>query len=236
MNIEAYNLKINDIKVSVANPRKVFNKESLEELAGTIKTHGIIQPLSVRLIKGETDKYEIIDGERRYRAAIIANLAEIPCVVDSTSTDDDAEEMRLIANLQREDLTPIDEALGFKAYAERHRKANPKITDEEIAKRLGKSRTRFSQIAKLAELPEEIHIYFREPNGIFLLEQTHGEVLFRYFKDDNASITKYATIAYNEQLKRRELEERIKAELEPEKVKPKHNFAKDAEAFCRTQC
>ncbi|RKJ61530.1 ParB/RepB/Spo0J family partition protein [Butyricicoccus sp. 1XD8-22] len=138
------------IQKLVANPyqpRKLFDDEAIEELAQSIKEHGIIQPIVVRK-KGS--KYEIVVGERRYRAAKLANLEEVPAIVKEMS-DEQMMEVAILENLQREDLTPIEEAEAYQSLIE---KLN--FTQEDLAKRLGKSRPHITNHIRLLQLPEEV--------------------------------------------------------------------------------
>ncbi len=125
--------------------RKVFIEESLEELAASIRLHGILQPIVVREIGG---KYKIIAGERRYRAAKIAGLEKVPVIV-RTLSDREAAELALIENLQREDLNPVDEARGYETLI-----STFKITQEEAADRVGKSRPAVANALRLLKLPD----------------------------------------------------------------------------------
>ncbi len=146
---EAYfECPVDDILPSREQPRKLFNKESLEELAASIQEQGIIQPLIVRRVEG--GKYELIAGERRLKAAKLAGLQRVPVVVNQ-AVPERVFELALIENIQREDLNPIEEAL---AYRELQEKSG--LTHEEIATRVGKDRTSVSNSLRLLGLPEEI--------------------------------------------------------------------------------
>ena len=127
-------------------PRKIFNQDSLKELAESIKAQGIIQPILVRMVS--SDQYEIVAGERRWQAAKMANLKEVPVVIKDIS-DSTALAMALIENIQREDLNVIEEARGIKRLIDEF-----KITHEEAAEALGKSRTAVSNILRLLNLCE----------------------------------------------------------------------------------
>ena len=127
-------------------PRKIFNQDSLKELAESIKTQGIIQPILVRMIS--SDQYEIVAGERRWQAAKMVNLKEVPVVIKDIS-DSTALAMALIENIQREDLNVIEEARGIKRLIDEF-----KITHEEAAGAVGKSRTAVSNILRLLNLCE----------------------------------------------------------------------------------
>lgn len=139
---------IDDIVPSREQPRKLFNKESLEELAASIQEQGIIQPLIVRRIEG--GKYELIAGERRIKAAKLAGLRQVPVVVNQ-AVSERVFELALIENIQREDLNPIEEALAYRELQEKYG-----LTHEEIATRVGKDRTSVSNSMRLLGLPEEI--------------------------------------------------------------------------------
>lgn len=139
-----------DLQKLVVNPfqpRKTFDNEAIEELAQSIKEHGIIQPIVVRK-KGK--KYEIVVGERRFRAAKLANLGEIPAIIRDL-TENQMMELAILENLQREDLTPIEEAEAYQSLIE---KLN--FTQEELAKRLGKSRPYITNHLRLLQLPDEV--------------------------------------------------------------------------------
>lgn len=127
-------------------PRKVFEADAIEEMKQSIKQHGILQPLIVRKsIRG----YEIVVGERRYRAAKEANLETIPAIVKEL-TDEDMMEIALLENIQREDLTPVEEANAY------HKLINELgVTQDQLAKRLGKSRSHIANLVRLLSLPNE---------------------------------------------------------------------------------
>ena len=127
-------------------PRKIFNQDSLKELAESIKAQGIIQPILVRMVS--SDQYEIVAGERRWQAAKMANLKEVPVVIKDIP-DSTALAMALIENIQREDLNVIEEARGIKRLIDEF-----KITHEEAAEAVGKSRTAVSNILRLLNLCE----------------------------------------------------------------------------------
>lgn len=139
---------IDDILPSRGQPRKIFSKQALEELAASIQEQGVIQPLIVRRMEG--GKYELIAGERRLRAAKLAGLASVPVVVSSAAPEQ-VLELALIENIQREDLNPIEEALAYKELGDRYR-----FTQEEIARRVGKERSSITNALRLLTLPEEI--------------------------------------------------------------------------------
>lgn len=140
-------ININDIKPNENQPRKTFDPEKIEDLANSIKEHGVIQPLVVR--KAENG-YEIVAGERRWRAAREAGLIEVPCVVREL-TDEQNMLFAIIENMQREDLNPIEEAEGLQRMI-----TNFGMTQSEISKSVGKSRPYITNSLRLLKLPEEI--------------------------------------------------------------------------------
>ena len=138
---------ISDIVITGWNPRKSFDEKALEELAASIKEHGILEPLVVRQVNGS---YELVAGERRLRAAKLAGLDKVPVVVKELS-DQEVREIMLLENLQREDLNPIEEALALKALLE-----EGNITQAELGKRLGKSQAWVANRLRLLEAPEPL--------------------------------------------------------------------------------
>ena len=146
-------IPIEFIKPNPRNPRRSFSDAELAELAASIKQHGVIQPIVVRPVKGSQDRYEIIAGERRWRASQIAGLHEVP-VVPIEVGDSDALEIAIIENVQREDLNAIEEALGYQALAGEFSR-----TQEEIAKIVGKSRSHVANTMRLLKLPDGVQDY-----------------------------------------------------------------------------
>ena len=141
-------LPINDIEPNRDQPRKIFDEEALGELAKSIADHGVIQPLLVRPM---TDgSYQLIAGERRWRASRMAGLTEVPVVIREMS-DSEAMELALVENLQREDLNPIEEARGFQLLMETYA-----LTQEQAASRVGKSRPAVANAMRLLLLPDDV--------------------------------------------------------------------------------
>jgi ParB family chromosome partitioning protein len=138
------------IKANPRNPRRTFTDAELGELSDSIKQHGVIQPIVVRPVKGSADRYEIIAGERRWRAAQRAGLHEVPIVPVDVS-DALALEIAIVENVQREDLNPLEEAQGYQALA-----AEFKRSQEEIAKIVGKSRSHVANMMRLIKLPDDV--------------------------------------------------------------------------------
>jgi ParB family chromosome partitioning protein len=143
------NVAIDQISPNPYQPRKTFNDASIEELARSVREHGIIQPLVVTRI-GD-NKYRLIAGERRFRAAQKAGLDTVPVVIKETMTDGDVLQVALIENIQREDLNPIEEAY---AYHQLHEEFA--LTQEEISKRVGKERSTVANFLRLLRLPDSV--------------------------------------------------------------------------------
>lgn len=141
------NLHLKSIQPNPYQPRKIFDDEAIQELCDSIKEHGILQPIIVRK-KGTL--YEIVAGERRFRAAKFAGLDEIPAIVRDL-TDEETMELAILENLQREDLTPIEEAEAYSKLM-----GNLKFTQEQLALRLGKSRSHIANHIRLLGLPEKV--------------------------------------------------------------------------------
>ena len=140
---------IDQISPNPYQPRKTFNEASIEELARSVREHGIVQPLVVTRI-GD-NKYRLVAGERRFRAAQKAGLEVVPVVVKETMTDSDTLQIALIENIQREDLNPIEEAY---AYHQLHEEFG--LTQEEISKRVGKERSTVANFLRLIKLPDAV--------------------------------------------------------------------------------
>ena len=134
-------------------PRKTFDAERLEELAASIKRHGMVQPIIVRPNEG---RYTIVAGERRYRAARIAGLKTVPVIV-KTFDEEQVHEIALVENLQRESLNPIEEAAAIKFLMQQH-----DLTQEEVSSRLGKSRPAIANALRLLTLPEGVQEYVKD--------------------------------------------------------------------------
>jgi ParB family chromosome partitioning protein len=131
-------------------PRAHFETESLEELAASIKKNGVMQPILVRPSEKQSGKYEIIAGERRFRAAKLAKLDEVPVLVRAIN-DQQALEMALVENIQRQDLSPLEEALGYERLIEEF-----KYTQEKLASTIGKSRSHIANTIRLLSLPDAV--------------------------------------------------------------------------------
>lgn len=141
-------LKISEIEPNRAQPRREFDEKALAELADSISQHGVLQPLLVRpLLDGG---YQIVAGERRWRASRMAGLTEVPVVIRELS-DGETMELALIENLQREDLTPVEEAMGYQQLMDKY-----SLTQDEVSRAVGKSRPAVANALRLLNLPEEV--------------------------------------------------------------------------------
>lgn len=146
----ASTLRISCIEPRSSQPRKDFEHEALEQLAESIATYGVLQPIIVRENPNSEGNYEIIAGERRWRAAKMAGLNEIPAVI-LDGDDLKAAQVALIENIQREDLNPVEEAFGYQALID-----NFDLTQEEVSKQVGKSRSAIANMLRLIDLPDEV--------------------------------------------------------------------------------
>ena len=144
-------ISLKKIRAGVYQPRQNFEETELQDLADSIKEHGVIQPIILR--KTDEDFYEIIAGERRFRASKIANLTEIPAIVRKFS-DNDALEIAIIENVQRSDLSPTEEARGYQRLMKEF-----SYTQEVVSKKVGKSRAHIANLLRLLTLPEKVREY-----------------------------------------------------------------------------
>jgi ParB family chromosome partitioning protein len=148
-------IPIEFLRPNPRNPRQTFVETDLTELTASIKERGIIQPILVRAVRGANDAYEIIAGERRWRAAQRAGLHDVPVVV-TEATDEQSLEFAIIENVQRSDLNAIEEAMGYEALANEF-----KHSQEDIAQIVGKSRSHVANTLRLLKLPEPVKAYVR---------------------------------------------------------------------------
>ncbi|MEI8241642.1 MAG: ParB/RepB/Spo0J family partition protein [bacterium] len=158
-------LPVADISRSTWQPRQTFDEAALKDLTDSIKTHGVIQPLICR--RGAAGGYELIAGERRLRAAMLAGLGQVPVILIEAA-DRDAAEMAIIENIQREDLNAIEEAEGYRTLAEKFG-----LTQQDVADRVGKARASVANAMRLLELPDEV----KQLIGATLLSSGHAKVL-----------------------------------------------------------
>jgi len=189
------NIEIKSIYPNKNQPRKNFDEESLKLLVESIKTYGVLQP--VILNKDEQDKFMIIAGERRYRASIKAGLEVIPAIVKEISMRE-VMEIALIENLQRENLSPVEEGIGYKTLQETYN-----LTHEEISKVLGKSRSHISNMLRLLNLHSEILDLINDKK----LSAGHGKVIL--FFDDKEKQLEVAKTVIEKNLSVKETEKLI---------------------------
>lgn len=196
------NIKLDELRSNPYQPRKTFDEEALQELSDSIKEHGVFQPIIVKKgIKG----YEIIAGERRVKASIMAGLKEIPAIVRDFN-DQEMMEIALLENLQRENLTAIEEANAYKKLQE-----NLNITQEELAKRLGKSRSHITNMLGLLSLPDDIQKDVQEKNISMaharvlskLENKEQQENLVKKIKDKKISVHELENMTSNEKYERK---------------------------------
>ena len=186
-------------------PRKNFDPEKLQELSDSIRQYGVLQPL---LVQKEKDYYKIIAGERRWRAARLAGLTEIPVIVKEF-TPQDSMAVSLIENLQRQNLNPMEESMAYQKLLTEF-----SMTQEQIAEKLGKSRSAIANSLRLQNLPEAVQKSISEG----MISMGHAKVLLGL--DDKAEQTRLAVRIIGEKLSVRELEQ-ILAEKKPTKAKKK---------------
>ncbi|HBM4071780.1 TPA: ParB/RepB/Spo0J family partition protein [Listeria innocua] len=158
------NIAINEIKPNPYQPRKIFDTKAINELRDSIKIHGVLQPI---ILRNAEKGYEIVVGERRFRAAKEAKLKEIPAVVRDL-TEEEMMELSVIENLQREDLSPLEEAESYQFLMKKLG-----LTQAKLAERVGKSRPYIANFVRLLTLPEEVQVMLRDGS----LSAGHGRVL-----------------------------------------------------------
>lgn len=208
-------LKLTEIEPNRAQPRKDFNEEALAQLADSIRTHGVIQPLLVR--PKANGSYQLIAGERRWRAARMAGLSEVPVVIREMENSE-AAELSLIENLQREDLNPMEEALGYQELMEQYG-----MTQEQVAQRMGKSRSAVANALRLSGLPQNVQKMVR--NGSLSAGQARSILAFGTEERMNA----VAEETVKKGLTVRELERLAKKADKPESAsKQKQLFSRDS--------
>ena len=202
-------IDINDIKPNKDQPRKTFNEEKLKDLANSIKENGVIQPLIIRKAQ---NGYELVAGERRWRAARIAEIKKVPCIIRNF---DEKQNMivAIIENMQRENLDPIEEALGLNEMIKRF-----EFTQEQVSNALGKSRAYIANSLRLLKLPEKIQNMIIEGR----ISAAHGRTIIT-IKDENKQIEVCDKIIRNGLSVRaaERLTEKIKDDARPERKKRK---------------
>ena len=216
-------LKLSLIDPKSDQPRKNFDKESLEELAESIAQNGLLQPILVR--EYGSGRYQIIAGERRFRASKIAGLTEIPSII-LDKDDKMVAEIALIENIQRENLNPIEEAMAFRALAEEYG-----LTQEELAEKVGKSRSAIANSTRLLDLPEEV--LEMVANGD--ISAGHGRTLLGVKNRENMLLLANKTVEFDFSV--RQLEEEVKkinkmkpvVEVEETEILPLVDYFKEME-------
>ncbi len=208
-------LKINQIEPNREQPRKKFDEEGLQELAESIRQYGVLQPL---IVQEKGDYYEIIAGERRWRAAKIAGLKEIPVMI-RTMTNQEMVEISLIENIQRENLNPIEEAMAFKRLLTEFG-----LKQEEVAERVSKSRTAVTNSMRLLKLDERVQQMVIDE----MLTTGHARALLAI--EDSESQFQMANKVFNEKLSVRDVEKLVK-NLERAKPKKKEEDSQQKAIF-----
>ncbi len=196
-------LKISEIEPNREQPRKEFDEKALSELAESISKHGLLQPLLVRPLT--LGGYQIVAGERRYRACRMAGITEVPVIIRELS-DTETMEIALIENLQREDLTPLEEAQGYRVLMDEHG-----FSQEEVAKSVGKSRPAIANSLRLLKLPESISEYLKDE------KITAGHARALLMLDDEALMKELAEEIINKDLSVRQVEKICKKNPKPQK-------------------
>lgn len=199
-------MKINDVEPNREQPRKKFEEDALLELADSIKQFGVIQPLIVQKRK---DYYEIIAGERRWRAAKLAGLKEVPVIVKDY-TEQEIVEISLIENIQRENLNPIEEAMAYKKLLEEFN-----LKQDEVAEKVSKSRTAVTNSMRLLKLDERVQEMIVDD----MISTGHARALLAI--DEKEQQYELANRIFDEKLSVRETEKLVKEIKNPKKVKEK---------------
>lgn len=222
-------LRLSDIEPNKNQPRKSFDNDALKQLADSIAEHGVIQPLIVRSLPG--GNYVIIAGERRWRAAKMAGLSEIPVVIRDDISDEQAAQIAMIENLQRENLNPIEEALGYKEIIDKYG-----LTQDKLARALGKARSSIANSLGLLSMPNGVQELLRQG----LLSAGHCKAL-KKVKDD-ALMIELAHKAANGELSVRQVEQIAKREAEhsnaeekSREIKPRLSYYTEVEASLTEQ-
>ena len=209
-------MKISMIEPNREQPRKKFDEDALQELSESIKQYGILQPL---LVSDKKDYYEIVAGERRWRAAKLAGLKEVPVIVKDFS-EQELVEISLIENIQREDLNPVEEAMAYKRLIDEFH-----LKQDEIAERVGKSRTAVTNAMRLLKLSEKVQQMLIDE----MITAGHARAILSIAdKEKQESI---AMKVFDEKLSVRETEALVKRMLEPPKTAKKSKFSSAEDAI-----
>ena len=209
-------VKISKVEPNREQPRKKFDEDALLELSESIKMYGVLQPL---LVSDKKDYYEIVAGERRWRAAKMAGLKEVPVVIKEFS-DQEIVEISLIENIQREDLNPVEEAMAYKRLIDEFH-----LKQDEIAERVGKSRTAVTNAMRLLKLSEKVQQMLIDE----MITAGHARAILSIAdKEKQESI---AMKVFDEKLSVRETEALVKRMLEPPKTAKKSKFSSAEDAI-----
>ena len=218
-------LRVSEVEPKKGQPRKIFDTEALEALSESIKKYGVLQPVTVRPLAN--GNYQIVAGERRWRAARMAGLSEIPVTVIEAD-DEKAASVALVENIQRSDLSPVEEAAAYQALIE-----DFGLTHEEISKRVGKSRAQISNVIRVLDLPDEV-----------LKMLSDGEITLGHAKvllsaGDGAAAVKAARFVVEKELSVRETERLVKKltnerEPKPPKILPAVDYDRELENAVRS--
>jgi len=211
-------LNINQVEPNPNQPRKRFNEDKLQELADSIKVHGIIQPL---VVQKENDRYIIIAGERRWRAARLAGVKEVPVVIRDF-TEQELYEVALIENIQRQDLDPIEEAMAYSNLIKEHH-----LTQDEVAERVSKSRVTITNSLRLLKLDPRVQQMVIDE----LLTGGHARTLISI--EDPEEQYNLANRIFDEKLSVRETEKLVKKILHPKTTVPEEPVNEADEAIYR---
>lgn len=221
-------LNIESVRPNPYQPRKQFSKASLEELCESIKQYGVIQPINVRKIT--SNHYELVAGERRLRAATMAGLTEIPAIIVNV-TDNDSAVMALIENLQREDLTYMEEAEGYNNLINEHG-----FTQEELAHKIGKSQSTIANKIRLLKLPPMVKKMLQDNN----LTERHARALLKLHDEQlQLKVLKHVcekgmNVKKTEELVERAIERFTRQEKEKTSEKKFTRAIKDIRIFINT--
>ena len=210
-------LKISLVDPKSDQPRKYFDKDALEQLAASITENGLLQPILVREY-GE-GRYQIIAGERRFRASKLAGLSEIPAIV-LDKDDKKAAEIALIENVQREDLNPVEEAMAYRALMDEY-----ELTQEELSEKVGKSRSAIANTTRLLDLPDEILTLVASKT----LSAGHARTLLGVKDREDMILLAQRTVEYDFSV--RQLEEEVKRANKPKKPEPEEEIIPAVDYF-----
>jgi ParB family chromosome partitioning protein len=209
-------IDVNQLKRGAYQPRRFIDEQDLQELAASIKKHGVMQPIVIRPIESAETPYEIIAGERRWRAAQLAGLTEIPAIVRDL-TDQVAIALALIENIQRQDLNPVDQALALQRFHDEFG-----LSHQEIADTVGKARTTVSNLLRLLSLDDEIKNLMQQG----LLDMGHARAILTLKAKDQLQIAK---MVIDRNLSVRQTEQLVRDWNTPKQEKSKDPLAPDVQ-------